>query len=479
MHRSIRSPTGPCPDLTNPDRRGRAYHGPVRLLSDDPVSTLDEYLAGGGLQGLAVADRSGAAATIAELTASGLRGRGGAGFPVGMKWSSIAAGGDAVGRRFVVANGAEGEPGTFKDRAIVRSNPYLLIEGLLIAARTLGATRAFIALKTSFDAEVERVATAAIEMSEAGIAPEVSIEVVQGPDEYLFGEEKALLEVIEGEEPLPRLFPPYIYGLFTTSPQVGWSAGANLDSTERTDANPTLVNNVETLSTVPLILANGSDWFRSTGTADSPGTVVCTISGDTVRHGVAEFDMGTPLSQVIDELGGGLPAGRAVKYVLSGISNPVIRADHLDVPLTYEHVEAIGAGLGTAGFIVFDDRTDPAELAYGVSRFLAVESCGQCPACKLGTGRITEILADVAEGREASLVELSARLGNVTDSARCFLPTQEQRLVASLLSDLRRPELRTPFRGLEITKIVELVGDRFALDQRQRRKRPDWTYEPE
>ena len=448
------------------------------LLTGDRVDSLEAYAARGGLAGCAAAAAKDPGAIIEEITASGLRGRGGAGFPAGVKWRSIAAGGAAAGERFVVANGAEGEPGTFKDRAILRHNPFLLGEGLVIAARAIGAERAFVALKSSFSIEADLVAAAAAEFAAAGLADDVRIELVRGPDEYLFGEEKALLEVIEGEEPLPRLFPPYIYGLFTTSPQLGWSAGRRLD--DQPGSNPTLVNNIETLSTVPEILARGSNWYRTLGTEESPGTIVCTVSGDTVRHGVGEFEMGTPLSHVIDSLGGGLPSGRAVKYVLSGVSNPVIRADHLDTPLTYEHMEAIGCGLGTGGFIVFDDRTDPGELAWAVSRFLAVESCGQCPACKLGTARITELLdvgTDVPPPEV--LAELSARLANVTDGARCFLPTQEQRLVTSLVADMRTAALRTAERGLLITKILDLADNRFVLDERQARKRPDWTYAEE
>ncbi len=447
------------------------------MLSGDPVDSLAAYRDRGGLDGYAAAQALGPAGVIDELAASGLRGRGGAGFPVGTKWRSVAAGGAGVGDRFVVANGAEGEPGTFKDRAILRHNPYPLIEGLLIAAQALGAERVFVALKSSFEVEARRVAAAADEIADAGVADGVSIELVRGPDEYLFGEEKALLEVIEGEDPLPRLFPPYIYGLFTTDPQVGWSAGSTLDGPGRSGSNPTLVNNIETLSTVPSIIARGTDWYRSTGTSESPGTIVCTVSGDTMRHGVGEIEMGTPLGAVIERLGGGLPEGRSVKYVLAGVSNPVVRADHLDTPLTYEDMEAIGSGLGTGGFIVFDDRTDPVELAYAVSRFLSVESCGQCPACKLGTGRITELLdEDTPELGPGVLSEISARLANVTDSARCFLPSQEQRLVGSLLPDMRSADLRCDRRGILITKILDLVDGRFVLDQRQAAKRSDWTY---
>ncbi len=445
------------------------------LLDGSAITSLEDYRAAGGLAGLEAAERLGPEGVVEELVASGLRGRGGAGFPAGTKWRSVMAGGPSAGRRFTVANGAEGEPGSFKDRTIIRHNPYALLEGLLIAAWTVGAERAILALKSSFVTEAELIAAAAGELAAAGVAEGISVEIVLGPDEYLFGEEKALLEVIEGEDPLPRLFPPYVYGLFTTEPQLGWSSGATLDS-GRTGSNPTLVNNVETLSNVPQILARGADWYRSMGTEESPGTIVCTVSGDTMRHGVAEFEMGTPLSQVLGEVGGGVPDGRAVKYVLSGVANPVIRADHLDTPLTYEHMEAIGSGLGTGGFIVFDDTTDPVELAREVSRFLWVESCGQCPACKLGTGRITEILSGEGPRGGGTFAELSARLENVTDGARCFLPTQEQRLVNSLMADMRVPELRTAERGLLVSKILDLEGNRFVLDARQALKQPDWTY---
>ena len=168
--------------------------------------------------------------------------------------------------------------------------------------------------------------------------------------------------------------------------------------------------------------------------------------------------------------------GRAVKYVLSGISNPVLRGELINTPLTYEHMEAVGAGLGTGGFIVYDDRTDPAELAHAVSHFLGVESCGQCSACKLGCQAITELLSGLDNVTEGSVRHLGT-LRHVTNASRCFLPSQEQRVVMSLLSDMRDAD-RGVRRGLKLTKIVDLVGDRFVLDDTQAHKRPDWTYEP-
>ena len=203
--------------------------------------------------------------------ASGLRGRGGAGFPAGVKWRSVAAGG---GRHYAVANGAEGEPATFKDRTLMRRDPYRVIEGLAIAALAVGATDAYLATKRSFVPELAAVRRAALEMGAAGMLGDLNLSIVEGPEEYLFGEEKALLEVIEGRDPLPTLLPPWQRGLFATV-QLGWEADVSSRGPSG-QSNPTLVNNVETLASAAHILARGATWFRSMGTVDSPGTVIVT-----------------------------------------------------------------------------------------------------------------------------------------------------------------------------------------------------------
>ncbi len=444
------------------------------LLPDEPFDGLDAYEAAGGGAGLQALADHGPARVLDELEASGLRGRGGAGFPTGLKWRSIVAGGPSAGNRYVVANGAEGEPGTFKDRHLLRRNPYSMLEGLAISAAVMGARQAYVAVKSSFVTEIERLSTALVETARAGWWPDVEVSVVGGPEEYLFGEEKALLEVIEGEDPLPRLFPPYVYGLFTTSPQMGWSAGRSLESRDQ-GANPTLVNNVETLANVPAIVARGGKWFRSIGTSESPGTVLCTISGDTRRHGVEEFEMGTPVGEIVETIGGGVAGGRSVRYLLSGVSNRVARSDLLNTPASHEALSAVGAGLGTGGFIVFDDRTDPIELAHAVSRFLWIESCGQCPACKLGCEHVTSLLDEATRTRRVDLGVLSARLNTVNDAARCYLPTQEQQVVGSLLADVRDGVVGE-HRNLLIAPITDLVDGRFTLAEHHRLKRPDWTY---
>ncbi len=462
-----------------------------RMLPAEPYATLDDYLADGGGSGLVGAHAIGPGATIDEVSRAGVRGRGGAGFPAGTKWRSVAG---AVGTtKYAVANGAEGEPGTFKDRALLRANPYAVLEGLLISAYCVGAREAFLAMKASFEPEIAAVRRALVEIEEAGWLGDCTITVVTGPEEYLFGEEKALLEVIEGNEPLPRWLPPYMHGLFATAPQLGWVATSpepdeiDADGVVGEESNPTLVNNVETLAQAAWIMANGADAFRTLGSEESPGTVLCTVVGDVLHPDVVEVPMGTRLGEVI-ELCGGVAEGRQVKAVFSGVANAVITGEKLDTPLTYEHMAAAGAGLGAGGYIVYDDSVCMVEVACTLSRFLYVESCGQCPPCKLGTGQITEILDRIRTGKgvDADLAEIEKRLRFVTDGNRCFLPVQERTMISSILREYpadfaahlegwcpsERSEIRHP-------KIVDLVDGVVTWDDKQARKRPDWTYAPE
>lgn len=456
------------------------------LLPREPITSLDAYLATdiGGL-GIDAAQRMGPEATIAAISESGLRGRGGGGFPTGRKWAGIASQTDE--RRFVVCNAAEGEPGTFKDRALMRANPYQLVEGVIIAAFAVGAEEAYIALKASFQQEVAAVTRAVQEFQAAGICKNCKITIVQGPEEYLFGEEKALLEVIEGKPPLPRWFPPYEHGLFATGPQSGWQATAPSEGMDP-ESNPTLVNNVETLSNVPHILVKGADWFRSMGTPESPGTIVATVVGDVVAPDVGEVEMGTPLIDVINAVGSGLPDGRQIKAVFSGVANSVITADQLDVPLTYEGFQAIGSGMGSAGFIVYDDTACMVNAAYRFSRFLAVESCGQCPPCKLGGGEIAVHLENIERGvgSEDDLQGIMGWLPQVTDGARCYLATEQRLVVASVLEAFPNEFVAhiesggcPSDRQDPMPTIVDLVDGTVTYDEKFWRKRADWTYDPE
>jgi NADH-quinone oxidoreductase subunit F len=453
------------------------------VLRGDPVTSVAAYRARGGGEGLRVARALGPWRTAEEVTLSGLRGRGGGGFRTGRKWLSLLETAQDGEQRFVVCNGAEGEPGTFKDRAIVRHNPYQVIEGLAIAALTVGASRAFLAVKASFSREVELLRRALVEMRAVGLAGDVPIRLVRGPDSYLFGEEKALLEVIEGEEPLPRRDPPYLHGLFASGPQMGWSAHDGVDAGGEA-ANPTVVNNVETVATVPHILAKGAEWYRTLGTWDSPGTTVFTVVGDVIRPGYAELELGTSLGEVIQRVGGGVRPGRTIKAVFSGVANGVITAADLDVPATYEDLAAIGSGLGSAGLIVYDDTADMVSVARMFARFLHVESCGQCGACKLHSGAISDTLERLERNsaHDDDIEELGAGLRMVTDQNRCYLPVELQTVVASLLrafpedfvahleGTLTRP------RRYQLPKIVDLDGGGVTYDTRIEHKQPDWTY---
>jgi NADH-quinone oxidoreductase subunit F len=454
------------------------------LLPARPMRSLDDYLATGGGRALPVARERGAAWVLDQLERAGLRGRGGAGFPTARKWRSVADGGPELGDRYVVANGAEGEPGTFKDRPLMRTNPYQVLEGLSIAATVVGAREAFVAVKASFAPEIAALERALHEMRDADLLGDAPVSLVGGPEEYLFGEEKALLEVIEGNEPLPRWLPPYLHGLYATTPQEGWSAGVGPEEEPNvTGSNPTLVSNVESLANVPLILARGPEWYRAIGTPQTAGPLICTVVGDVAHAGYGEIEPGTSLRDVISRLGGGPIDGRAVKAVLSGVANPVLTDDDLDAPVSYEGLAAVGSGLGSAGFIVFDETRSMLAVARMVSRFLYVESCGQCRACKFGTGEITRRLDALAETREESpnIEIIGQRLRDVTNQNRCFLGEEEQRVVSSLLR--RFPEEFTgelistaSLETLPIPKIVDIRDGDALYDTAQPRKQPDWTY---
>ncbi len=452
------------------------------LLDGDPVASLDDFRSRSGGQAFAAAVAAGEDAVVGVVSDSGLRGRGGGGFPTGRKWQGIRDAGP--GRRFAVCNAAEGEPGTFKDRALLRHDPYRVLEGLAIASFAVGAERAYIATKARYEREAERLATAISEVQAAGLFADLVIELVLGPDEYLFGEEKALLEVIEGHDPLPRLLPPYEHGLFATDVQTGWQSVDAPAVGPTGQPNPTLVNNVETLAHVPRIVRDGAEWFRSTGTAESPGTTVATVVGDVQAPYVGEIPMGMPLRELIERAGGMRP-GRTVHAVFSGVANAAITARHLGARVSYEGLAAAGSGLGSAGFIVYDDTACMVEVARELSRFLYVESCGQCRSCKYGCGEITRQLDTIAGGggTERDVEVIGARLLTVTDQTRCYLAAEEQILISSILREF--PEefalhlegrCSVEPRTILVPKLVDVADGAATYDERHAQKQPDWTY---
>jgi NADH-quinone oxidoreductase subunit F len=464
-----------------------------RVLPPEPVTSLDDHVRRRGGRGLDNARQVDPSAILDEIEAAGLRGRGGAGFPTHLKWRAVVENQSPVIAPTVVVNGAEGEPGTFKDRAILLTDPYSVIEGALIAARAVGADQIVFGLKASTPEVSDRVGRAIAEVTDAGWADGVAIDVFEGPDEYLYGEETALLESIAGRAPLPRLAPPFRRGVDEVVEHVddvGTGSGLSshvemADADNVTGAPPALVTNVETLANVPGIIARGGSWFRTEGTDESPGTIVCTVTGSVQHPGVAEFMMGTPLREVIDTVSGGPVPGRRIIGVLSGVSNPIVTAEHLDAPVSYEGMAAIGSGLGSAGFIVLDDHDDPVAAVAGVSRFLAVESCGQCTPCKQdGLALSSQLAALCQNDADASTIDdIRTEVARVNDGARCYLATQQQAVVLSLLDDFadavdaHLAGTATPTEPTVVAELRQLADGEAEIDLRHRDKQPDWTYD--
>jgi NADH:ubiquinone oxidoreductase subunit F (NADH-binding) len=456
-----------------------------RLLPPEPVTTLDAYVEAGGGRGLDAARRLGAQAVVEHLSAAGLRGRGGAGFPTGRKWQAVRDHAAATIPATVVVNAAEGEPGTFKDRALIRANPFLALEGALVAALAVGADGVIVATKQSFAREVAILRAAVDAVLAAGWGGGVELGVFEGPSEYLYGEETGLLEVLDGRPPLPRIAPPYRHGVEEVSLE-GEDPPENMDAAAgEAPAPPTLVQNLESLANVPGILAEGPRWYRQVGTDASPGTVICTITGDTQRAGVGEVPMGTPLRQVIEEIGGGARPGHSIRAVMSGVANPLVAGDLLDTPVSFEAMEAIGSGMGSAGFIVFDDSADLAAVAHGVARFLSVESCGQCTPCKRDGLALSGLLDRVrgSDSNDLDLFAIDDHVRRVADSARCFLAHQQQRVLGSISTEFA-DDLRVHAEGkvdpapdVLVAPILDLVDGVATLDERQAAKQPDWTYD--
>ena len=464
-----------------------------RVLPPTPYGSLAGYIESGGGKGLTAARAVAPETIIEELAASGLRGRGGAGFPTGEKWRTIKSFASPVLRTSVVVNAAEGEPGTFKDRSIIRSNPYAVLEGALIAALAMEAKSIVIATKEAFADEVIILRSALAEIVEAGWVGDIEVRVLEGPSEYLYGEETALLEVIDGRPPFPRIAPPFRRGIAEVvesesdaDSDSGLAANVQMAGTEGdSPAPPVLVNNVETMANVPGIIAKGAAWFRTLGTAESPGTIVCTITGDVEHPGVMELPMGTSLRVAIDTAAGGVLRGVNVRTVLVGVSSAVLTADQLDTELSYEAAKAIGSGIGSAGYIVIGDNTDPVSVAAGAARFLAIESCGQCTSCKQDGLEIARLLANAAagDGTPQDLVSVRSRLATVADGARCSLASQQQAVVGSLLQSFGGQfESRfnpgvTPVDAYLVAELVDITEQGTIVNTSFAEKQPDWTYD--
>jgi NADH:ubiquinone oxidoreductase subunit F (NADH-binding) len=465
-----------------------------RVLPRRPFESLRAYLDAGGGQGIESARSVEPDAVTAEVEASGLRGRGGGGFPTATKWRTVSGNLSPDLPTSVVVNGAEGEPGTFKDRAILRANPYAVIEGALVAAHAVTGSDVVVALKASGTVERARVEAAIAEMRDAGVLGDVTVTVATGPDEYLFGEETALLEVVDGRAPFPRIAPPYRRGVVELvehddDVDTGSGLAAHVEMAspgQETGAPPALIGNVETMANVPAIIQKGADWFRAHGTAQSPGTIVCTVTGDVAHPAVGEIALGTTVRAAIDEVGGGLLRSRVVRAVLCGVSAGPLPPELLDTRLTYEDMAQAGSGLGTASLIVVCEGTDMTAVAAGAARFLAVESCGQCTPCKRDGLVLAEALERLCagQGKEDDLDTITSALQTIADGARCNLASQQQAVIGRILH--RWPDepaahavAGAPGGSVEpllVSEIVELADGEVTLDIRRRTKQPDWTH---
>lgn len=436
----------------------------TRILDVTVVATFDDFAGGSGGQALNAARHRTPESIIDLIERSGLRGRGGAGFPTGRKWRTVA--GRAPSGTPVIINAAEGEPGTFKDRALLRTNPFQVLEGACIAALAMQSDSILFVIKAGYTNEIARFKTAIDGFTEAGWLDNVAVRIIEGPSEYLFGEDTALLEVVDGRQPFPRVAPSYRRGIRSDIP-----------AHCREDGPAALVDNVETLANVPGILRHGVDWFRSLGTSQSPGTLLCTVTGATRRHGVAEFTLGTPIREVLETIGQGVRNDRPIAAVLCGVSNPALGPDRLDTPLSYEHMAGIGGGLGSGTFIVINDETSLSSVAAGVARFLSIESCGQCEPCKRD-GLV--IASELVSGGHLRVVD--DRLRTVATGARCALAGQIERVVGSLLAldrsgDIVDPGSVSDQSPYSIVPLLDIVDGRAVLDDSHLCKRADWSYQ--
>ena len=386
-------PTEQIPYLAKQTRLTFARVGIV-----DPLS-VDDYRAHGGYRGLANAIRMSGEDVVATVTNAGLRGRGGAAFPTGIKWKTVLTA--PAEQKYVVCNADEGDSGTFADRMIMESDPFVLIEGMTIAGLAVGATRGFVYIRCEYPQAI-RTMRAAVERAVAadllgedimGCGRSFHLEIREAAGAYICGEETSLLESLEGKRGMIRYRPPLpaIKGLF---------------------AKPTIVNNVISLASVPIILDKGADFYKNYGTGRSRGTLTVQLAGNIKQGGLVEIGFGPPLRDLLYDFGGGSATGRPIRAVQAG--GPLgayVHPSQFDTPLDYEQFAAVGAMIGHGGLVVFDDTVDMGEQARFAMEFCAIESCGKCTPCRIGAVRGVEVIDRIRNGvNESSNLELLREL---------------------------------------------------------------------
>lgn len=391
-------------------------------------SSLDAYIANGGYYGAEKALTTMSPKDVVdEVKASGLRGRGGGGFPTGVKWE---AGYNAqADRKFIVCNADEGDPGAFMDRSIIEGDPHNLIEGMILGGYAIGANKGYVYIRAEYPIAVDRLGAAIEQAREAGLLGgklfgtdfEFDLEIRIGAGAFVCGEETSLMASIEGHRGEPRQKPPFPFqsGLF---------------------GYPTIINNVETFANVPAIIKDSAAEFAKVGSEKAKGTKVFALAGDIVNSGIIEVPIGTPMRKIIFDIGGGMIGGRDFKAAqVGGPSGGCITREHLDVPMDYDDLIALGAMMGSGGLIAMNDETCMVDTARFFMDFIQDESCGKCAACRIGTKRMLEMLERITKGKgQSGDVDRLLELGRVVkDTAMCGLGQTAPNPIISTISNFR------------------------------------------
>ena len=393
----------------------------------DPEN-IDEYIAFDGYRALAkVLTEMTPEQVISEVLKSGLRGRGGAGFPTGKKWQFAAA--SKADQKYMICNADEGDPGAFMDRSVLEGDPHSVLEAMAIGGYAIGASEGYIYVRAEYPIAVKRLEIAINQAREYGLLGknifgsgfDFDIFIRLGAGAFVCGEETALMHSIEGGRGEPKPKPPFpaVRGLFD---------------------KPTNINNVETLANIPQIILKGADWFASIGTEKSKGTKVFALGGKINNTGLVEVPMGTPLRDIIYKIGGGIPGGKKFKAVQTGgPSGGCIPADYLDIAIDYDSLTAIGSMMGSGGMIVMDEDNCMVDIARFFLDFTVDESCGKCTPCRIGTRRMLEILERIVEGKgeEGDIEKLEALAENIKATALCGLGQTAPNPVLSTIKQFR------------------------------------------
>lgn len=373
---------------------------------------INEYIARDGYMALGkVLTEMTPQDVIQVMKDSNLRGRGGAGFPVGLKWSFAAP--NKADQKYIICNADEGDPGAFMDRSVLEGDPHAVLEAMAIAGYAIGATKGFIYVRAEYPIAVHRLQIAIKQARDLGLLGknifnsgfDFDIETRLGAGAFVCGEETALMQSIEGNRGMARVKPPF-------------------PANKGLWGKPTVINNVETLANIPQIILKGPEWFKSFGTEKSPGTKIFALGGKVLNTGLVEVPMGTTLREVIYDIGGGCPGGKKFKAVQTGgPSGGCLTADHLDTPIDYENLAAVGSMMGSGGMIVMDEDNCMVDIARFFLDFIVDESCGKCTPCRVGTKRMLTILERITQGKGTleDLDELESLANSIKNSSLCGL----------------------------------------------------------